>query len=296
MQSVALLGLGTMGAGMARSLARAGYPLSVWNRNRARAEPFAAAGARVGNSPRDAATGADVIIAMVADDAASRAVWLGDSGALAGARAGAIAIESSTLTPAWIRELAHAVDERCGDFLDAPVTGSRTHADAGELLFLVGGDAAVLERVRAPLAAMSRGVVHLGPTGSGALVKLVNNFVAGVQVAALAEAVAVIERSGLAQDAALGILLDGAPGSPIVKTVARRMLERDYSVNFALALMRKDLTYAIAEGARFDVPLETAAAALRSFERALTHGLGAHDMAAIVEPLRTSPVHGHFCE
>jgi 3-hydroxyisobutyrate dehydrogenase len=286
MQSVALLGVGTMGAGMARRLVRAGHPLTVWNRNRTRAEPFTTLGARVADSPRDAAAGADVIIAMVADDDASRAVWLGDAGALAGARPGAVTIESSTLTPAWIRQLAAAVAEHGCDFLDAPVTGSRTQAEAGELLFLVGGDAAVLERVRGVLAAMSRGTVHLGPTGSGALVKLVNNFVAGVQVAALAEAVAVIERSGLAREAALGILLDGAPGSPLVKVVARRMLDRDYGVHFSLGLMRKDLSYAIAEGARFNVPLETAAAALRSFERAREHGLGSQDMAAIVEPLR----------
>jgi 3-hydroxyisobutyrate dehydrogenase len=286
MQSVALLGTGTMGGRMAERLARAGHPLRVWNRNRTRAEPLAGLGAVVADSPRAAAAGADVIIAMVADDGASHAVWLGESGALAGARPGAVLVESSTLTPPWIRELAAAAAERGCEFLDAPVTGSRTQAAAGELLFLVGGDAAAVERVRGVLAVMSRGIVHLGPVGSGALIKLVNNFVAAVQVAALGEAVALVERSGLARDQALGILIDGAPGSPLVKAVAPRMLNRDYDVHFSLALMHKDLTYALAEGARFDVPLETAAAALHSFERARQHGLGAHDMSAIVEPLR----------
>src|SRR5918996_2950937 len=154
MQSVALLGTGTMGGRMAARLAQAGHPLTVWNRNRTRAEPFASLGARVADSPRAAAAGADVIIAMVADDDASRAVWLGDSGALAGARPGAVLIESSTLTPAWIRELATAAAERHCEFLDAPVTGSRTQAAAGELLFLVGGAAAAVERVRGVLAVM----------------------------------------------------------------------------------------------------------------------------------------------
>jgi 3-hydroxyisobutyrate dehydrogenase len=287
MQSVALLGTGTMGARMAARLAQAGHPLVVWNRNRSRAEPLAGLGARIAGSPREAAAGADVIIAMVADDGASRAVWLGDAGALAGVRPGAVLIESSTLTPAWIRELATAAAEHRCDFLDAPVTGSRVQAGAGELLFLVGGDAGAVERVRGVLAVMSRGVVHLGPVGSGALMKLVNNFVAAVQVAALAEAFALIERSGLAREQALGVLLDGAPGSPLVKAVAPRMLNRDYDVHFSLALMRKDLTYALAEGGRFNVPLDTAAAALRSFERAYDQGLGAQDMSAVIEPLRS---------
>jgi 3-hydroxyisobutyrate dehydrogenase len=285
-QSVALLGTGTMGARMAARLAQAGHPLVVWNRNRTRAEPLASLGASIADTPRDAAAGTDVVIAIVADDSASRAVWLGDAGALAGARPGAVLIESSTLTPAWIRELAAAAAEHGCDFLDAPVTGSRTQAEAGELLFLVGGAAGAVERVRGVLAVLSRGVVHLGPVGSGALMKLVNNFMAAVQVAALAEALALIERSGLARDQAVSILLDGAPGSPIVKAVAPRMLNRDYDVHFSLALMHKDLTYALAEGSRFNVPLDTADAALRSFQRALDQGLGPQDMSAIIEPLR----------
>jgi 3-hydroxyisobutyrate dehydrogenase len=284
--TVALLGLGTMGAGMAGRLLQAGHPLAVWNRSAARADPFAARGARRATTPRDAATGADVIVSMVADDNASRSVWLGPDGALSGAKPGAIAIESSTLTPSWIRELAEATANEGAVFLDAPVTGSRTQAAEGQLLFLVGGDAAILDRVRDVFGAMGRGVVHLGPLGSGALVKLVNNFVCGVQAASLAEAVAVIERSGLDGELAFGILRDGAPGSPLVKGVSKRMVERDYAVNFKLELMAKDLTYAIAEGERLGVTLETATAALGVFRRAAAKGLGEADMAAVVEPLR----------
>ena len=288
MSTVALLGTGTMGAGMAGRLLLAGHSLTVWNRNPARANALAAQGARVAGSPREAAQKADVIIAMLADDTASRTVWLADDGALAGARPGSVAIESSTLTPAWIAELGDAARARGVDFLDAPVTGSRTHAASGELFFLVGGDAAVLERVRNVLAAMSRGLVHLGPTGSGAFVKLVNNFVCGVQVAALGEAIALIEKSGLKREQALAVLTEGAPGSPLVKGVSQRMLAQDYTVNFSLALMGKDLTYAIAEGDRHSVPMVTAAAALQAFHRAREQGHGGRDIAAVIEPLRNS--------
>jgi 3-hydroxyisobutyrate dehydrogenase len=276
-----------MGAGMAGRLLHAGHQVTVWNRSRDRAEPFAEQGARVAATPREAAARADVIIAMVADDDASREIWLGDEGAFTSARAGTVIIESSTLTPSWIRELAAAAKERGYEFIDAPVTGSRVQAASGELLFLVGGEAATLDKVRDVLNAMGRGIVHLGPVGSGALVKLVNNFVCGVQVAALAEALALIERSGLERERALGILLDGAPGSPLVKAVSQRMINRDYTVFFRLGLMAKDLTYARGEGEQHGVALDTAGAALQAFERARAAGHGALDIGAVIEPLRS---------
>ncbi len=284
---VAVLGLGVMGGGMAARLLANGHEVSVWNRTRPRAEALGRAGARVAQSPRDAADGADVILAMVADDAASRSTWTGDSGALAGAAPGAVLIESSTLTPGWIAELAQLARARSCDFLDAPVTGSKSHAAAGELLFLVGGDAAVLERVRPVLQAMARLIVHVGPSGSGARLKLVNNFVCAVQAVAIAEAIALMERSGLDMTASLPVLLDGAPGSPLVKAVTARMTSRNYDVNFRLALMRKDVAYASAEAEQQGMRLVTAQAAHALFTRAEEAGLGDVDFAAVVEPLRT---------
>jgi 3-hydroxyisobutyrate dehydrogenase len=285
-QSVALLGTGTMGAGMAAQLLGAGYEVAVWNRTRARAEPLRNRGARIADSPRDAAAGADIIIAMVADDNASRSAWLDADGALSGARPGTVLIESSTVTPAWIRELGLAAAGRNCTLLDAPVTGSRTQAETGQLLFLVGGDAVVLDTVRAVLSAMSRGIVHIGPQGAGAAIKLINNFVCGVQAAALAEAIALIERLGLERDRALTVLTEGAPGSPLVKGVSQRMTSQDYTINFRLDLMAKDLTYAIAEAHTGGIELVTAAAALEVFQRASASGHGAQDMAAVIEPLR----------
>ena len=275
-----------MGSGMAGRVLDAGHALTVWNRSRERAEPLVRRGATLASAPRAAAAGADVVVAMLADDEASRAVWLGAEGALANLRAGAVAIESSTVSPAWIAELAGKVSAQGATLLDAPVTGSRTHAASGELRFLVGGAAEALERARPVLAAMGREIVHFGPTGSGARMKLINNFVCGVQAAALAEGVALIEAAGLNGDAAMGVLANGAPGSPLVNAVGPRMTRRDYTVNFALALMDKDLRYAIDDADEFGIDLRTAATARALFGDALAAGLGDRDFSAVIEPLR----------
>lgn len=283
---VAFLGLGIMGSGMAQRLLGAGFPLVVYNRSRAKAEPLAAAGAKIAGSAAEAAQSADVILSMVADDQAARAVWLGANGALATARAGTICIESSTVTAAWVRELGATAQARGCEFIDAPVTGSKLQARAGELNFLVGGDVATLERARPVLAAMSKTITHLGPIGSGATVKLINNFVCGTQVAAIAEALAFIERSGLDRERALDVMLSGAPGSPLVKAITARMKAADYTPNFFLRLLAKDLGYAIEEADRHALELATATTALEAFERAIVAGHGDKDMAAVIEPLR----------
>ncbi len=271
---------------MARRLIAAGFPVTVWNRTASIAEPFGELGATVAATPAAAAAEAGIVVSMVADDAASWSVWAGSGGALERVPRGAVLIECSTLSPIWVAELAvHAEAKGCV-VIDAPVTGSKTQAASGELQFLVGGDAAVLERVRPALAAMSRNVVHVGPAGSGARLKLINNYLCGVQAAALAEAVVLIEQSNLSLEASLGVLQNGAPGSPLVKAVSGRMAARDYAVNFKLALMTKDLSYAIAEGQRHGVDLETARAALGRFQLASQTAWNDQDFAAVVEVLR----------
>jgi len=192
---VALLGLGIMGSGMARRLLGAGFRLAVYNRTPEKAATLVAEGASPADTPLAAATGAEIIISMVADDAASRAVWLGRHGILAGVEPGALLIESSTLTPEWIGELAYAATKRGCELLDAPVTGTKIHAASGELCFLAGGSKAGLEKALPVLKVMSRAVVHAGPSGSGALLKLINNFLCGVQAVALGEALALIEEA-----------------------------------------------------------------------------------------------------
>lgn len=286
MQRVAFLGLGVMGGGMAARLVETGWAVSVWNRHAERADTLASRGARRATSPRDAATSSDIVISMVADDDAARTVWLGEDGAVAGARRGTLLIESSTVSPSWIGELSAAAVAHGCDMIDAPVTGSRTQAATGQLLFLVGGDARTFERAKPILAALGRDAWHVGPTGSGATLKLINNFVCGVQGAALAEAMAMIERSGLNTAQALQVLTEGAPGSPLVKAVSTRMATPDYTVNFELSLMRKDVTYAMRAAEALGLSLKTAAAARERYDEAVAAGLAGQDFAVVVEPLR----------
>ncbi|HVS70841.1 MAG TPA: NAD(P)-dependent oxidoreductase [Phycisphaerae bacterium] len=283
---VAFLGLGIMGSGMAARLLAAGFPLTVYNRSPERAAPLAAKGARTADTPREAAENADILIAMLADDDASRAIWLGDHGALAGAKKGALLIESSTLTVDWIRQLADAAHNAGCELLDAPVTGSKPQANNGELLFLIGGAESAFARARPILTPMARDVVHLGPTGSGALLKLINNFLCGVQLVSLAEALGMIERSSLNAEQALTMLSTGTPGSPMIKTLAGRMSKRDYTPNFALSLMAKDMRYAIAEGDRLSLNLATAKTALDAMRQAIAAGHANQDLSALAELFR----------
>jgi 3-hydroxyisobutyrate dehydrogenase len=285
-ENVALLGLGTMGAGMAANLLKAGFSLSVYNRTVAKARALTDAGARLAATPAEAARDASVIISMLSDDAASREVWLGTDGALETTKEGAILIESSTVSPAWITELAEAASLRGIDLLDAPVTGSRTQAEGGQLSFLVGGGDAALEKARPVLKPMSKEIIHLGPLGSGAKMKLINNFLCGVQVASLAEGLTWIERSGLDREKALAVLKSGAPGSPLLGAISARMVSQNYAVNFLLTLMSKDLLYAQNEAARNNVDLKTAEVARSLFEVAIAQGLGNEDMSSVIEPLR----------
>jgi 3-hydroxyisobutyrate dehydrogenase len=282
MQRIALLGLGTMGAGMAANWLNKGFQLSVWNRTPAKAQALIAKGARAAATPAEAAAGADLILAMVADDAASRSIWLGADGALAGARPGAIAVESSTLTPGWVRELGrHALSKRLG-FLDAPVGGSRQAAAAGELRFFVGGDEATFEAARPALAAVGSRMDRLGAVGAGATWKLINNQLIAAQTAALAEALDVAAKAGFRQEQVSDLILTGAAASPILKLKLPRMLAGDFDqTDFALYLMLKDARYATALAQSLGAPADMISGAVNAFTRAEAKGLGAKDFAAV---------------
>jgi 3-hydroxyisobutyrate dehydrogenase len=281
--SVAILGLGIMGAGMARRLLAANFPLAVYNRNREKSVPFGADGAFVASSPREAATRAQIILSMVSDDSASRNVWLGENGALTGTAASSLLIESSTLSVGWIQELAAKAAERQCQFLDAPVTGTKPHAESGQLLFLVGGSVDALDAARSVFSVLGRDVVHLGPTGSGALMKLVNNFLCGVQAASFGEAMSLVDAGGLDRAKAISILNGGAPGSGILKRIADRMAANDFSPTFALRWMAKDVTYALADASARGVSLQTASAALAVLQQAIAQGHGDEDFAAVTK-------------
>jgi len=283
---IAFLGLGLMGLGMARRLLGAGYPVTVFNRSREKAAALADEGAKLAESPGDAAKGASFVVSMVADDNASRSMWLSERGALATVAKGTVLIEASTLTVEWVRELATAAMAKGCELLDAPVTGSKSHAAAGELNFLVGGSVEALEKARPVLAVMSRNVIHIGPTGSGALLKLINNFLCAVQVASVAEALTLIERSGLDRDKAIEFLTGAAPGSGVIKTVLPRMVSQNFAPNFKLGLMVKDLIYSLKEGELHGMKLASVESALEIFNEALAAGKADEDFAAVVEPIR----------
>jgi len=275
-----------MGSGMARRLLSANFPLAVYNRNRAKCACFGADGAFVAESPREAASHAEIILSMVADDAASRHMWLGENGALAGASGSSVLIESSTLSIGWIKELEAAAAQVGCEFLDAPVTGTKPHAASGQLLFLVGGSADALDAARPVFSVLGRDVVHLGTSGSGALMKLVNNFMCGVQAASFAEALSLIDAGGLDRQQALSILAAGAPGSGIVKRMADQLAADDSTPNFALRWMAKDLAYAIGSGSARRISLQTAVAALSVFENAIAEGHGDEDFSAVAKVAR----------
>jgi 3-hydroxyisobutyrate dehydrogenase len=275
-----------MGSGMANRLLGAGFRLTIYNRTPEKATPFIERGAKIASTPREAVARANVIVSMVTDDVASREVWLGKHGALTGAVPGTVLIESSTVSLPWIKELAAAAAARDCELLDAPVTGSKAQAASGELNFLVGGSQAALAKARVALSVMSRSIVHVGPSGSGALLKLINNFLCGVQVASLAEAVAWIEKSGADRDQMLEFLKNGAGGSPLIKLISERMSRSDFTPNFLLRLMTKDLGYAVDEAKRQSLDLAIGSAAHSVFKQAITKGQGDKDMSAVVEQFR----------
>jgi 3-hydroxyisobutyrate dehydrogenase len=284
--SIALLGLGTMGRGMAANLLKADFPLTVWNRTKSKAEFLTNTGARLADSPAQAVKNSTVVLAMLADDAASRSAWLGPDGAMEAMSSGSIAMECSTLSPDWIRELHQAVTQRGLRMAEAPVTGSRTQAEAGQLNFLVGADEETLAAITPVLQCMSREILHLGPVGSGAQLKLINNFLCAVQVTSFAEALVWLERTELRLDSALDFLKRGAPGSGILSAMSERMTHRTYDVNFMLRLMAKDLRYARTAAAELGIDLSMSSPAQNLFGKAEELGHGEKDMSSVVEALR----------
>ena len=274
-----------MGGGMANRLLSMGFPVSVYNRSRAKAAKLADAGVFVADTPREAAARSETVIAMVADDAASRNIWLGNDGALAGAVPGSLLLESSTLSVGWVKDLNRAAAEKHCEFLDAPVTGTKPHAANGELFFMVGGSSLGFSRAREVLSALGREVLHLGPTGSGALIKLINNFVCGVEAAAFAEAMNLVNAGGLDREKCIAVLGNSALASPLIKRMLTSMESNDFTPNFPLKLMAKDIGYAIKEARTCNVPLGTAVPALEVFQRAVEKGLGEQDFSAVIKAL-----------
>jgi 3-hydroxyisobutyrate dehydrogenase-like beta-hydroxyacid dehydrogenase len=281
MSTVAFVGLGAMGSRMAMNLHAAGHSLRVFNRDRAKTKSLAEKGAQVADSPASAARGAEFVVSMVSDDAATREVMLGADGIVNAAAAGTIIVDSSTNTPAIAREVAKAAAQRSCIYLDAPVSGSLLQAQGKELVFMVGGDQGAFERAQPLFQAMGRMARHMGGSGAGATIKLVNNMLTAAATAALAEAAQITEAAGLDPAAALEILGEGAAGSRLLKAKLPKMLKRDFSPQFALELMDKDLRYFLALAQDLDRPAPIASLVRSQYHAARRAALGKLDSCAV---------------
>jgi 3-hydroxyisobutyrate dehydrogenase-like beta-hydroxyacid dehydrogenase len=285
---VAFLGLGRMGAPMATNLAAAGYALVVHNRTRGKAEQLAdRVGAEVAATPRDAASRADVIITMLADEAAFRGVCDGPDGLFAGLRHGATLVDMGTTGPVAIAELAPRVASAGGVHVDAPVSGSTAAAASADLTIMVGASTEVFARVEALLGAMGGSVHHVGDTGAGAVTKLAVNNVIYALGNAIAESLVLAERVGIGRQQLYDVLEDSAVAAPMVGYRREAFLDPEGTPPaFAMTLAAKDLRLISELASSVGLPVEQAEANLSLFERAIAAGLGDHDMADVAVHLR----------
>jgi 3-hydroxyisobutyrate dehydrogenase-like beta-hydroxyacid dehydrogenase len=240
------------------------------------------AGARAAPTPREAATGAEFILSMLTDDEAARAVWLDPANGAAGGMAqGALAIECSTVSPAWVRELGRQLTKRGFRLVDAPVAGSRPQAEAGQLIFMAGGEADAIEAARPVLAAMGPKLIHVGETGQGAVLKLAVNAFFAAQLVSMAEMLALLARCGMTESEAAAMLAQFPVTSPALAGAARMMAARDTSPMFTVDLITKDLAYALVAAEAGGLALPATECSLDAFRRVQAAGLGGQNITAL---------------
>ncbi|MBC3840282.1 NAD(P)-dependent oxidoreductase [Streptacidiphilus sp. 4-A2] len=280
--TVAVLGAGTMASRMIPHLRRAGFQLRLYNRTRARLDGLAQYAAAVCATPGEAARGAHAVLSMVADDEASRSVWLGADGALAAARPGTLAVECSTLSAGWTASWADACLDRSLAPVDAPVTGSTPRASDGSLIMFAGGSAAALDAAGPLFAAFTERVFALGPVGAGGRFKLVNNMLAGSFLVALGEALAMVGPLGLDPGQALEILSEFGWAGGVASGKGPAMRDDTHTdVSCRLALLAKDLGYAADLAHQAGLELPVASAAGDRLAEAVSAGFGELDMSAV---------------
>ena len=271
--TVGFIGLGLMGKPMARNLLRAGFPLIVWNRTKAKADDLVRDGAKLAANRREAASQSDVLITIVGDPPALEGVlWGGEGelengGALDGLRPGTMLIDSSTVSPDLARRVAVACSERKVDYLDAPVTGGTWGAEKGELVFMVGGKAEVLERAKPVLEAMGKRFFLLGPNGAGQVVKLGMNLLLALEVNAFAESLALVTAAGVPGEQLLEVMQSSMGRSPLLDVKAPLMLKGEFPASFPLRLMHKDIRLALELAREQGVQLPAGAAAYSTFTK-----------------------------
>jgi 3-hydroxyisobutyrate dehydrogenase-like beta-hydroxyacid dehydrogenase len=279
--TVGLIGLGLMGSPMGANILKAGFPLMVWNRTASRAEPLVKQGAKFAANPRDVASQVDLLITIVSDPAALEEVLWGANGAMDGLRRGSIYIDSSTVSPDLARRAAKACADRGVDFLDAPVTGGNWGAEKGELVFMIGGEARVLDRAKPVLDVLGKKFFLLGPNGAGQTVKLGMNLILAMQVDALAEALAVVTAAGVQGERLVEVLQSSMGRAALLDIKAPLMLKKEYQSSFPLRLMQKDLRLALELAREHGVNLPAATAAYATYTAVKDSSKDDPDYAAI---------------
>ncbi len=276
---VGLIGLGIMGAPMARNLLKAGFSLTVATRTAGKAERFAAEAASLGKvrarkTPAEVASASDVVITMVTDSPDVVAVARGEQGIFAGARSGAVIIDMSTISPKVTRELAEEAAALGLSWLDAPVSGGEKGAIEGTLTIFVGGDKAALERCRPVLAAMGKRISHFGPSGSGQSAKLCNQILTGINLIAVCEALVFGAKCGLDLPTLHQALTGGAANSWALEVLGKKMIERDFAPAFMVKLQQKDLRLVLEAAQDNHTPLPGAALAHQMLAAVEAEGRG----------------------
>jgi len=279
--TVGFIGLGLMGKPMAQNVLRAGFPLVVWNRTRVKAEDLVRAGAKLAASPRETAAQCDVLITIVSDPPALEEVLWGAHGALDGLRAGSLLIDSSTVSPEMARRLAGGCANRHVDFLDAPVTGGTWGAEKGELVFMIGGKAEVLERAKPVLETMGKRFFLLGPNGAGQAVKLGMNLLLALEVNAFAEALALVTATGVKAERLVEVMQSSMGRSPLLDVKAPLMLKREFPASFPLRLMHKDVRLALELAKEYGVALPAGAAAYATYSAVKDSSTDDPDFSAV---------------
>jgi 3-hydroxyisobutyrate dehydrogenase len=271
---VGFIGLGVMGASMARRLLQAGHRVTVYNRTAARCQPLVAAGARVAQTPRDAAAGNAVVISVVTDSPDVEQVLLGPEGAVLGAAPGTLFIDMSTIAPEAARTIGQTLAARGHRFLDAPVTGGDVGAREGTLSILVGGDAGALEEARGLLSAMGKRITHCGGPGAGQTVKACNQILCAMNLVGVVEALHLARLGGLDQKVVLEALAPGAGGSWAFEKLGPRIASGDFAPGFMVKLIQKDLRIVQELARSVALPLDGTALAQRLFADNEAHGEG----------------------
>ncbi len=280
---VGLIGLGLMGRPMGRNILKAGFPLTVWNRTPSRASELVAAGATLAKSPREVAGNSDLLITIVSDPPALEEVLWGPDGAMSSLRRGSIYMDSSTVSPDLARKVAEACKERGVRFLDAPVTGGDWGAKKGELIFMVGGDPAVLADAEPVLRVLGKKWFQLGPNGAGQTIKLAMNLILALQVDALAEAVALVTGAGLQGEKLVEVMQSSMARAPILDIKSQNLLKGDYTPSFPLRLMHKDLGLALQLGNELGIKLPAAAAAHGTYSQVKNEAKEDLDYSAVMK-------------